>query len=55
MPIESDVPAFCTVPAMPDAEPRWFAGTLFMIAVRFGAPNMPEPMPDRNVMTANEK
>ena len=37
MPIESELPAFRNVPAMPDAAPRWFAGTLFMIAVRFGA------------------
>ena len=52
-PIDSDPPAFCSVPVTPDAAPRWRAGTEFMIAVRFGAPNMPEPMPDRNEITAN--
>ena len=45
MPIDSDVPELKNVPRMPDAAPRWLAGTLFMIAVVFGAENSPEPMP----------
>ena len=41
MPIDSDEPALKNVPRMPEAAPRWPAGTLFMIAVVFGAENSP--------------
>ncbi len=44
-PIDSDVPELKNVARMPDADPRWRAGTEFMIAVVFGAENRPEPMP----------
>ena len=30
------MPAFRNVPRMPEAAPRWLAGTLFMIAAVFG-------------------
>ncbi len=52
-PMDSAEPAFCIVPATPEAAPRSEAGTLFMMAVRFGAPNMPEPMPLSRVTRAN--
>ena len=42
-PIDSDVPELKKVPRMPDAAPRWWAGTEFMIAVVFGAANSPRP------------
>ena len=51
MPIDSELPAFRAAPAIPDADPRSDAGTLFMIDVRFGALNRPDPMPFRPVMT----
>ena len=38
---------------MPAAAPRWPAGTLFMIAVVFGAEKSPEPMPKRAIRAAN--
>ncbi len=53
MPIESELPAFWNVPVMPDAAPRARAGTAFMIDVRLGAANMPDPIPFRKVRIAN--
>ncbi len=41
------VPALRNVARIPDAAPRWADGTLFMIAVVFGAANRPDPMPLR--------
>ncbi len=44
-PIESAVPEFWNVARMPEATPRWRAGTLLMIDDVLGAANMPLPMP----------
>src|SRR5262249_32320295 len=44
-PTDNDVPEFWNVCRMPDATPRWLAGTLLIIADVFGAENIPEPMP----------
>ncbi len=52
-PIESSVPAFWKVARIPEAEPRWTAGTLFMMPVVFGAANSPKPTPFRNNSQAN--
>jgi hypothetical protein len=40
-PIDNDVPAFWNVERIPDAAPRWFAGTLPMMDDVFGAENIP--------------
>ena len=53
IPMDSELPALSRVPAIPDVEPRWFAGTLFIIAVRLGALNNPEPIPLSPVGAAN--
>src|SRR5215472_3961955 len=45
MPIDSDMPEFWNVDRMPDAAPRYLAGTLLMIAEVFGDANSPEPRP----------
>src|SRR5215469_10763914 len=45
MPIDSDMPEFWNVDRMPDAAPRWWAGTLDMMAEVFGEVNRPEPTP----------
>src|SRR5438132_1472378 len=57
-PIDSTMPLFMNVARIPDAAPRWLAGTLFMIAVVLGAANRPEPTPLRKIntpKTGNEK
>ena len=51
-PMDSEFPAFWKVPVIPDAAPRALAGTAFMMEVRLGAANMPEPIPLRNVRMA---
>ena len=38
---------------MPDAEPRYLAGTLLMIAEVFGEANRPEPTPLPKMISAN--
>src|ERR1700723_564763 len=45
MPIDSDMPEFWKVARMPEAEPRWLAGTELMMAEVFGEANRPEPTP----------
>ena len=52
-PIDSDEPALKNVARMPEAAPRWAAGTLDMIAAVFGAVKMPPPRPLRKTRTAN--
>jgi hypothetical protein len=53
-PIESTMPEFWKVARMPEATPRWSAGTAFMTAVVLGAENRPEPTPLKNSSTAND-
>ena len=43
--IDSAVPEFWKVERIPDAAPRWRAGTLLMTEAEFGALNMPTPIP----------
>src|SRR6202012_5256404 len=45
MPMDRAVPEFWNVERMPDAAPRWRAGTLLMMADEFGEENMPTPIP----------
>ena len=49
MPMDSTMPAFWKVARMPEAAPRWRAGTLDMIADVFGAANRPLPTPARKI------
>ncbi len=44
-PIDSAVPEFWNVDRIPEAAPRWRAGTLLMIEDEFGALNMPDADP----------
>ena len=44
-PIDSAVPEFWKVERMPEAAPRWLAGTLPMIEEELGAANIPLPIP----------
>ena len=53
MPMDSDMPEFWNVDRMPDAEPRWWAGTLLMIADVFGEANSPEPTPLKKISVPN--
>jgi hypothetical protein len=39
------VPEFWNVERIPEATPRWLAGTLLMIEEVLGAANMPLPIP----------
>jgi hypothetical protein len=52
-PIDRAVPEFWNVERIPDAAPRWDAGTLPMIDDELGAPNIPTPMPLRTISAAN--
>ena len=52
--MDSAVPEFWNVARMPDAAPRWSAGTLLIIEEVFGALNMPIPMPLIAIRIANE-
>ena len=52
-PIDSTMPLFMNVARMPDAAPRWLAGTAFMMAVVLGAANRPEPTPLRKMSSPN--
>ena len=54
-PIDSDVPELKNVARIPEAAPRSWAGTLFMMPVVFGAENRPEPMPFTTSKTANSQ
>ena len=47
-PIDTSMPLFWKVARIPEAAPRWRAGTAFMIPVVLGAANSPKPMPFRN-------
>ena len=52
------MPLFMNVARIPDAAPRWLAGTLFMTAVVLGAANIPDPTPLRKISrpkTSKEK
>ncbi len=52
-PIESGNPAFWNVASVPEAAPRWRAGTLFITLAMFGEANMPKAMPFTSSMAAN--
>ena len=47
------MPVFWNVERMPDAAPRWRAGTLLMIEAEFGALNIPTPIPLSVISAAN--
>ncbi len=47
-PIDTTKPALAKTARMPDAAPRWLAGTLFMIAAALGELNSPDPRPARS-------
>jgi hypothetical protein len=49
-PIDSAVPEFWKVERMPEAAPRWLAGTLPMIEEELGAANIPLPIPSSVAM-----
>ena len=51
-PMDSALPAVIEVMRMPDAAPRWLAGTEFITTVALGEVNMPDPNPLTNVRTA---
>src|SRR5882757_5953512 len=55
MPMDRDMPAFWNVDRMPDALPRWLAGTLLMIAEVLGEANRPEPTPLKKMIVANSQ
>jgi len=48
-------PALKKVPRIPEAAPRWFAGTLLMMAAVFGEENNPEPTPFSATSSANSQ
>ena len=47
------MPEFWNVARMPDAAPRYLAGTLLMMAEVFGEANRPDPMPLQKISRAN--
>src|SRR5215469_7814567 len=53
MPMDSDMPEFWKVDRMPDAAPRWCAGTEDMMAAVFGEAKRPEPIPLPKISSAN--
>src|SRR6266567_3305698 len=53
MPMDSDMPEFWKVDRMPEAAPRWCAGTEDMMAAVFGAANRPELTPLPKISSAN--
>src|SRR5271163_3278791 len=53
MPMDSDIPEFWKVDRMPDATPRFCAGTEDMIAAVLGEANRPEPTPLPKISRAN--
>jgi hypothetical protein len=53
IPMDSTVPEFWNVYAMPDPAPRWPGGRLFMMPARFGEVNSPMPIPFSNMTRAN--
>ena len=52
MPIDNTMPELRNVACTPAAPPRCSGGTLFMMAVEFGAENKPPPMPLSSTSTA---
>ncbi len=46
-------PVFATMVLMPEAVPRWRAGTVLIIAFTFGEVNRPEPPPMSTMYTAS--
>src|SRR5215472_91035 len=54
-PMDSDMPEFMNVERMPEAAPRYLAGTLLMIADVFGDANRPEPSPLHKMISANSQ
>jgi hypothetical protein len=52
-PIDSAVPVFWKVDRIPEAAPRYRAGTLLMIDAELGALNMPTPIPLSTIRAAN--
>jgi len=55
MPMDSDIPEFMNVDRMPEAAPRYLAGTLLMMAEVFGDANSPEPSPLHKMISANSQ
>src|SRR5215831_10288381 len=53
IPIDRDMPEFWNVERMPEATPRWRAGTLLMIAEVLGEANSPDPTPLQKMISAN--
>src|SRR5271156_785230 len=53
MPMDRAMPEFWKVARMPEAEPRWPAGTALMIAEVFGEVNRPEPTPLPTISNEN--
>ena len=54
MPMDRAVPEFWNVERIPEAAPRWCAGTLLMIADELGEENIPTPSPFAVMSTANQ-
>ena len=52
-PVDTAVPEFWNVERIPEATPRYLAGTLLMIEEVLGAANMPLPIPLAAMSTAN--
>src|SRR5262249_34582152 len=55
IPMDSDMPEFWNVDRMPEAAPRYLAGTLLMIADVLGEANIPEPSPLHKMISANSQ
>ncbi len=51
--METTKPALANTARMPDAAPRWPAGTLFMMAAALGELKSPEPTPASSRTKAN--
>ena len=51
-PIDSGRPVWAKVTRIPEAAPRWRAGTEFMIEAVFGEANRPPPIPATNITVA---
>ena len=52
-PVDTAVPEFWNVERIPEATPRYWAGTLLMIDDVLGAANMQLPIPLAAISTAN--
>jgi len=53
--MDSDIPEFWNVDRMPDAAPRYLAGTLLMMADVLGDANRPEPSPLHKMISAKSQ